>query len=46
VLYPSPLSSSFTHNLPCSDGKTALKTAIDFFDAHVVAYLRTIGAPE
>jgi hypothetical protein len=46
VLQPSPLSPSFTHYLPCSDGETALKFAIDNNKADVIAYLRSIGAPE
>jgi hypothetical protein len=46
VLQPSPLSPSFTHYLPCSDGWTALKLAIGFKKADVIAYLRSIGAPE
>jgi hypothetical protein len=46
VLQPSPLSPSFTHYLPCSLGYIALKYAIDSFKADVVAYLRSIGAPE
>ncbi len=29
MIQPSPLSPSFTHYLPCSFGKTALKLAID-----------------
>ncbi len=43
---PFPLSPSFTHYLPCSDGYTALKIAIDRKQASVVAYLRSIGAPQ
>jgi hypothetical protein len=49
VLQPSPLSPSFTHYLPCSDGNTALKWAIDSQNsnkADVIAYLRSIGAPQ
>jgi hypothetical protein len=43
---PPPLSPSFTHYLPCSDGETALKYAIDFDNADVAAYLHSIGAPQ
>jgi hypothetical protein len=45
---PQPLarSQSSTHSLPCSDGKTALKYAIDYNKADVAAYLRSIGAPQ
>jgi hypothetical protein len=43
---PSTLSPSFTHYLPCSKDKTALKLAIECNEADVVAYLRSIGAPE
>ena len=61
MLQPSPLSPSFTHYLHCSDGKTALKYAIEgnkselsnssnswteLTKADVVAYLRSIGAPQ
>ena len=46
MLQPSPLSPSFTHYLPCSDGNTALNEAIDWDKADVVEYLRSIGAPE
>jgi hypothetical protein len=46
VLEPSFLSPFLTHYLPCSDGKTALTLAIDNNKASVVAYLRSIGAPE
>jgi hypothetical protein len=46
VLQPSPPSQSFTHYLPCSFGNTALKFAIDKNKADVIAYLRSIGAPE
>ena len=46
VLQPSPLSPSFTHYLPCSIGSTALKYAITFNKADVIAYLRSIGAPK
>ncbi len=58
MLQPSPLSPSFTHYLPCSRGRTALKYAIDKNEADVaayldnkkaddvIAYLRSIGAPE
>jgi hypothetical protein len=46
VLQPFPLSPHFTHYLPCSWGETALKLAIYFNQAEVVAYLRSIGAPE
>jgi hypothetical protein len=46
VLQPSPLSPSFTHYLPCSWGHTALKYAIMGNKADVIAYLRSIGAPE
>ncbi len=44
---PQPLARSqySTHSLRCSDG-TALKNAIDRNKADVVAYLRSIGAPE
>jgi hypothetical protein len=45
---PQPLarSQSSTHSLRCSDGKTALKNAIDENKADVAAYLRSIGAPQ
>ena len=45
---PQPLARSqySTHSLRCSNGKTALKYAIDNNEADVVAYLRSIGAPE
>jgi hypothetical protein len=45
---PQPLarSQSSTHSLPCSDGETALKNAIDQNKADVAAYLRSIGAPQ
>ncbi len=45
---PQPLARSqySTHSLRCSDGKTALKYAIEENKADVVAYLRSIGAPE
>ena len=46
VLQPSPLSPSFTHYLPCSFGNTALRVAIDFNNDDVIAYLRSIGAPQ
>ena len=46
MLQPSPLSPSFTHYLPCSYGNTALKYAINGNEADVIAYLRSIGAPE
>jgi ankyrin repeat protein len=46
VLQPSPLSPSFTHYLPSSNGNTALKFAIDNNKAEVAAYLRSIGAPQ
>ncbi len=51
-------SPSFTHYMPCSDGKTALNLAIarnqaDAYNftiarnkADIVAYLRSIDAPE
>jgi hypothetical protein len=46
VPQPSPLSLSFTHYLPCSRmGETALKIAIEYNNADVAAYLRSIGAP-
>ena len=38
--------SSRSHALRCSSGRTALKCAIDNNEADVVAYLRSIGAPE
>jgi hypothetical protein len=34
------------HTLRCSDGKTALKHAITDNKADVVAFLRSVGAPE
>jgi hypothetical protein len=40
------LSPSFTHDLPCSCGDTALIWAIDNNKVGVVAYLGSIGAPE
>ena len=45
---PQPLARSqySTHSLRCSYGYTALKGAIDYNHADVVAYLRSIGAPE
>jgi hypothetical protein len=45
---PQPLarSQSSTHSLRCSDGKTALKLAIQQNKADAAAYLRSIGAPE
>jgi hypothetical protein len=45
---PQPLarSQSSTHSLRCSQGKTALNFAIQGNKADVVAYLRSIGAPE
>jgi hypothetical protein len=45
---PQPLarSQSSTHSLRCSNGWTALKYAIDFMQADVAAYLRSIGAPQ
>jgi len=46
VLQPSPLSPSFTHYLPCSNGWTALTWAIHYKKADVIAYLRSISAPE
>jgi hypothetical protein len=46
VLQPSPLSPSFTHYLPCSYGNTALNYAIRLNQADIIAYLRSIGAPE
>ncbi len=46
MLQPSPLSPSFNHDLPCSGGYTALGWAIDDNRAEVVAYLRSIGAPQ
>ncbi len=49
MLQPSPLSPSFTHYLPCSDGDTAL-SALEWLTyndtADVAAYLRSIGALE
>jgi hypothetical protein len=41
-----PPLTIFTHYLPCSDGSTALKNAIDWKKADVVAYLRSISAPQ
>ncbi len=48
MLQPSPLSPLFTHDLPCSDGKTALTYSMWNNDRKndVAAYLRSIGAPE
>ena len=45
---PQPLARSqySTHSLRCSFGWTALKIAINYYKADVVAYLRSIGAPE
>ena len=45
---PQPLARSqySTHSLRCRDGRTALKCAIINNKADVVAYLRSIGAPE
>ncbi len=43
MLQPSPLSPSFTHHLPCSNGQTALKCAIDNNKADVAAYLRSVS---
>ncbi len=45
---PQPLARSqySTHSLRCRDGDTALKCAILENKADVVAYLRSIGAPE
>ena len=45
---PQPLARSqySTHSLRCSLGNTALKNAINHNKADVVAYLRSIGAPE
>ncbi len=45
---PQPLarSQSSAHSLRCSDGYTALKIAIKYNKADVVAYLRSIGALE
>jgi hypothetical protein len=43
---PPPISPSFTHYLPCSFGESALKHAINERKADVVAYLRSIGAPQ
>ena len=42
----TPSHHLFTHYLPCSYGNTALKWAIDQNQADVIAYLRSIGAPE
>ncbi len=36
---------SLTYYLPCSASRTALKLAIEFDEADVAAYLRSIGAP-
>ena len=47
MFQPSPLTPSFTHYLPCSGtGRCALSYAILRNKADVVAYLRSIGAPE
>jgi hypothetical protein len=45
---PQPLarSQSSTHSLRCSEGKTALKLAIEENEADAAAYLRSIGAPQ
>ena len=45
---PQPLARSqySTHSLRCSNGYTALKCAILENKADVIAYLRSIGAPE
>ena len=34
------------HALPCSDGKTPLKMAVDENESDVAAFLRSAGAPE
>ena len=46
VLQPLARSQYSTHSLRCSSGWTALKYAIEQKKADVVAYLRSIGAPE
>jgi hypothetical protein len=46
VLQPSALPSSAPHSLRFSNGKTALKWAIDYNKPAVAAYLRSIGARE
>ena len=38
--------SSFPHFLRCRGTKTALKWAIDYKKTNVIAYLRSIGAPQ
>ena len=35
-----------THAPPCSNGMTPLKRAIDKYNPDVVAFLRSVGAPE
>ena len=42
----SRFSLNQSHPLACSDGKTALKCAIDEKKSDVVAFLRGIGAPQ
>ena len=35
-----------THAPSCSDGRTALKNAMERYKADVIAFLRSVGAPE
>ena len=35
-----------THAPSCSDGWTALKNAMNMNEADVIAFLRSVGAPE
>ena len=43
MLQPSALSSSAAHSLRFSDGKTALKLAIDYKQDAVAAYLTAVA---
>ncbi len=43
---PSRASQSFSHSLRCSDGRTALKRAIDWDKADIAEYLCSIDAPQ
>jgi ankyrin repeat protein len=45
-LHARSLCCRTPHTQRCSLGKTALKLAIDFKKADVVAFLRSVGAPE
>jgi hypothetical protein len=45
-LLSAALLRSQTHTLRCSSGRTPLKLAIDYNKSDVIAYLRSVGAPE